>query len=164
MTHSFLLNPQPKYPMFFTFSTTFFHSSTKFTYETETDHSLPFLDVQVTRSSERHTFETTIYMKPVFTGLTTQWNSFVPMSYKKASIDSMTRRALSICSTYPSWSAEFDDRRRIGQADNYPLSFINAHIGIGLNKYPTKKDDTNSPSPLATTTATTTSELKKKSM
>jgi hypothetical protein len=38
-----------------------FHPSIKFTYAVETDQSLPFLDVKVTRSSERQTFETTIY-------------------------------------------------------------------------------------------------------
>jgi hypothetical protein len=37
-----------------------FHPSIKFTYEVETDQFLPFLDVRVTRSSERQTFETAI--------------------------------------------------------------------------------------------------------
>jgi hypothetical protein len=38
-----------------------FHPSTKLTCAVETDQSLAFLDVKVTRSSERQTFETTIY-------------------------------------------------------------------------------------------------------
>jgi hypothetical protein len=60
-----------------------FQLSIKFTSEVETDPSLPFLDVKVTRLSERQTFETSIYRKPTFTGLLTKWNAFVPMGYKE---------------------------------------------------------------------------------
>ena len=125
-----------------------FHPSIKFTYEVEANRSLPFLDVRVTRSPERQTFETTIYRKPTFTGLMTKWDSFVPMNYKKASIDSMIRRALSICSTYASLVAEFDEIRRISQANDYPISFIDTHIGMGLSRYMAKKNNTPTPKPI----------------
>ena len=112
-----------------------FHPSIKFTYELEANGSLPFLDVRVTRSPERHTFETTIYRKPTFTGLMINWNSFVPLQYKKASVDSMVRRALSICSTYLSLTEEFAEIRRYGLANGYPRSFIDIHIAVGLSRY-----------------------------
>ena len=73
-----------------------FHPSIKFTYEVDANDSLRFLDVRVTCSPEGHTFEKTIYRKPTFTGLMINWNSFVPLQYKKASIDSMVRRALHL--------------------------------------------------------------------
>jgi hypothetical protein len=125
-----------------------FHPSIKFTYEVEANRSLPFLDVRVTRSPERQIFETTIYRKPTFTGLMTKWDSFVPMNYKKASIDSMIRRALSICSTYASLVAEFDEIRRVSQANDYPISFIDTHIGMGLSRYMAKKNETPTPKPI----------------
>ena len=112
-----------------------FHPSIKFTYELEANDSLPFLDVRVTRSPERHTFETTIYRKTTFTGLTINWDSFVPLQYKKASIDSMVHRALSICSTYLSLTEEFAEIRRYGLANGYLRSFIDTHIGVGLSRY-----------------------------
>jgi hypothetical protein len=56
-----------------------FHPSIKFTHENEANDSLPFLDVRVTRSTDRLTFETTIYWKPTFTGPMINWDSFVPM-------------------------------------------------------------------------------------
>ena len=62
-------------------------------------------------------------------------NSYVPLSYKKASIDSMVRRALSICSAYLSLTKEFEEVRRYGQANGYPKFFINVHIGVGLSRY-----------------------------
>jgi hypothetical protein len=82
------------------------------------------------------------------------------MSYKKAGIDSMIRRALSICSTYPSSTAEFNGIRRVGRANSYPSSFINIHIDIGLSKYLTMKAKTSSPA----TPETTTIEQQKKCM
>ena len=124
-----------------------FHPSIQFTYEVEASRSLPFLDVRVTRSPERQTFETTIYRKPTFTGLMTKWNSFVPLNYKKASVDSMIRRALAICSTYASLVAEFDEIRRICQANDYPTSYVDTHIGIGLSRYMAKQNGTPSSTP-----------------
>ena len=50
-----------------------FHPSIKFTHENEAKDFLPFLDVRVTRSPDRRTFETTIYRKPTFTGLMIKW-------------------------------------------------------------------------------------------
>ena len=52
----------------------------------------------------------------------------------------MIRRAISICSNYSALSIEFDEIRRIGQANKYPRSFIDVHIGIGLSKYLAKNE------------------------
>ena len=63
------------------------------------------------------------------------WNSFVPFQQKKASIDSIARRALSICSIYLSLTEEFAEIRRYGLANGHPRSFIDIHIGVGLGRY-----------------------------
>ena len=54
--------------------------SLRFTYEKESNHSLPFLDVLV----ERHDLEflTLVYRKPTFTGQYLHWNSFSPRNGK----------------------------------------------------------------------------------
>jgi hypothetical protein len=83
----------------------------------------------------------------MFIGLMARWDSYVPMNYKTASIDRMIRQALSICSTYPSLVTEFDEIRRIGQANDCPASFIDTHIGIGLSQYMAKQNDAPSPTP-----------------
>ena len=67
------------------------------------------------------------------------WNSFVPLQYKKASIDSMVRRAISICSTYELLLVELKQIRRYGLANGYPRSFIDTHIGVGLSRYMQKQ-------------------------
>ncbi|CAF1508570.1 unnamed protein product [Adineta steineri] len=112
-----------------------FHPSITFTKAPEIDGSLPFLDVRVTRPLVGEKFETTIYRKPTFTGLLTKWSSFVPIQYKKSCIISMVQRALAVCSSYTLLSVEFDDIRKLGLQNGYSLSFIEARIGIALDKY-----------------------------
>ncbi|CAF3625928.1 unnamed protein product [Rotaria socialis] len=112
-----------------------FHPSISFTHEVERDGSLSFLDVCVTRSLTSQKLDTTIYRKPTYTGLLIKWDSFVPLSYKKACIVSMVQRALAVCSTYALLSQEFQTIREIGQKNDYPSSFIDTRIGIGLGNY-----------------------------
>ncbi|CAF2900990.1 unnamed protein product [Rotaria sp. Silwood2] len=115
-----------------------FHSSIQFTRKIEDSDKLEFLDVQVIRSLEKQCFETTIYRKPTFTGLLTNWNSYVPIHYKKAGIVSMINCALNICSTYKLLEDEFNEIRRFGLDNDYPLSFINTMIGIKLSHHRNK--------------------------
>ncbi|CAF3266778.1 unnamed protein product [Rotaria sp. Silwood2] len=63
-----------------------FHPSITFIHQLETNGSLPFLDVWVTRTPETKKFQTAVYRKKTFTGLMIKWNSFVPGSYKKGSV------------------------------------------------------------------------------
>ncbi|CAF4267577.1 unnamed protein product [Rotaria sp. Silwood2] len=115
-----------------------FHPSIKFTRKIEDNDKLEFLDVQ-----------------PTFTGVLTNWNSDVPIQYKTASIVSMVNPALNICSTYKLLEHEFNEIRRFGLLNNYPLSFIDTIIGIKLsqhrNKTITKLATTTSSSSLSTT-------------
>ncbi|CAF4942844.1 unnamed protein product, partial [Rotaria socialis] len=117
----------------------FFHPPMKFTYKVEKDNELEFLEVKVIRIPERHTLETTIYRKPTFTGLITNWNSYVPIEYKKSSITSMTDRALRICSTYQLLSTEFNEIRKIAKLNDYPTSMVDTLIGIKFSKYRNKQ-------------------------
>ena len=112
-----------------------FHSSIKFTFEVKDSGSLPFLDVRVARSTSSDVFTKTIYRKPTFTGLMSNRHSFVPFSYKKASVVSMIQRALSVCSTYSLLDIELDDIRYYCSLSGYPWHFVNTLIGIGLTKY-----------------------------
>ncbi|CAF4064415.1 unnamed protein product, partial [Rotaria sp. Silwood1] len=117
------------------------HPSIKFTHKVESDDKLEFIDVQVIRSSEQQCIETTIYRKPKFTGLITNWNYYVPIQYKKARIVSMVNRALIICSPYALLGMEFNEIRRIGLKNDYPLSFIDNLNGIKLSQYRRKMNE-----------------------
>ena len=72
------------------------HPALCFTVEFESDNRLPFMDVLVQRHGDE--FLRSIYRKPTFTGLYTQWDSFAPSSQKIALVRSLTSRAVRICS------------------------------------------------------------------
>ena len=54
------------------------HPNISFTSELEKDGKLPFLDVDITRSKGK--FSTSVYRKPTFTGLFTNFHSFIPLA------------------------------------------------------------------------------------
>jgi hypothetical protein len=133
-----------------------FQPSIKFTHEPEKDNTIVFLDVQVIRTlvknkcetiyqneqqAQTFIFDTTIHRKETFTGLITNWHSFVPFSYKKSSVVSMIQRALSICSTYSLLDQELTKIRSVCQQNGYPLGFVDTRIGIGLTKYLNKHNN-----------------------
>ena len=72
------------------------HPSLTFTMDDDVDNQLPFLDVLVERRS--FAFITSIYRKPMFTGLDFTWDAFAPESRKVKLIKCLTFRALKICS------------------------------------------------------------------
>ena len=57
------------------------HHNIKITYEIEKDHCLLFLDVNIMFSDG--VLSISFYWKPTFTGLFTNFDSFIPISYKK---------------------------------------------------------------------------------
>ena len=57
------------------------HSNVQFTHELENNGSLSLLDINVTRTNGR--FSTSVFHKPTSTGLFTNFNSFIPMTYRK---------------------------------------------------------------------------------
>ena len=57
------------------------HSNVQFTHELENNGSLSLLDINVTRTNGR--FSTFVFHKLTSTGLFTNFNSFIPMTYRK---------------------------------------------------------------------------------
>ena len=72
------------------------HTSLKFTFETEVEGRLPFLDVLVHKT--QRCFQTSVYRKPTFSGLYMNWESFYPRSRKTNLVKTLVHRAVRICS------------------------------------------------------------------
>ena len=64
------------------------HPSLKFNNEIETNNSLPFLNVLITKSNDK--FIASVYRKPTFTGQYIHWNSFGSKQRKTNLIDTLT--------------------------------------------------------------------------
>ena len=109
-----------------------FHPSLKFTNEIETNNSLPFLDVLVTKSDNK--FITSVYRKPTFIGQYIYWNSFGPKQRKTNLIDTLTHRALKICSK-STLKHELENIRSILVKNGYPEFLIDSRISKKLLRF-----------------------------
>ena len=108
------------------------HRNIEFSSEVENDNKLPFLDIEITRTENG--FQTSVYRKPTFTGLSTKFTSFIPIQYKRNLVSTLIYRAFNICSTYLTFHTEVVYLRKLLFNNGFPYSFIDTHIGKTLNK------------------------------
>ena len=108
------------------------HRNIKFTYETENNNSISFLDVKVERSNDG--FVTSVYRKPTFSGQGTSYFSFCSFLFKVNAIKTLIHRAFKISSNYFKMNEEFDFLLRYFRNNGYPSFLIHSHIKNFLNK------------------------------
>ena len=101
------------------------HSALKFTFETEENDQLPFLDVVVEKSNEG--FLTSVFRKPTFTGQYFRWDSFGPTKRKTNLIETLVHRALIICSK-TKMRHELENISSILRNNGYPESINQSTI------------------------------------
>ena len=80
------------------------HANIKFTSEKEINGSFRFLDVLVSRNKEG--FTTTVYHKPTFSGVYSNFNSFIANEYKQGLILTLLFRIFSIVSDFSKFHEE----------------------------------------------------------
>ena len=99
-----------------------FHSSIKFTYETESGNKLSFLDVKLIRAGDN--IETCVFRKPTNMDIYIHWNSFAPFQWKYSTLKSLIYCAYIVCS----------DNQHLEFELNYlkKCSITLIHIRIGL--------------------------------
>ena len=119
------------------------HPNIKFTYEIEKDHCLPFLDVNIMFSNG--IFSTSVYRKPTFTGLFTNFDSFIPISYKRGLINTLLFRYFNISSSYAIFHAEVEKFKKIMNLNGYPEKFFDRIVRSFLNKIFEKPSSTSEP-------------------
>ena len=91
----------------------------QFTYETESNNMLPFLDVLVIRKN--NDIETTVYRKPNSNNVYLNWNSFSPKSWKRRTLRTVIKRAYVICLTTGLLQKELDHISFVFRKyDNFP--------------------------------------------
>ena len=70
----------------------------KFTCEEEINNNISFLDISITRINNK--LITSLYRKKTFSGVYMNYNSFLPVKYKKVLIHTLLFRAYNICVDY----------------------------------------------------------------
>ena len=74
------------------------HTNISFTSKLEKDGKLPFLDVRIFRSNGK--FPTSVYRKPTFTGLFTNFHSLILPAYKRCLVTCFLHQIFNLCSSY----------------------------------------------------------------
>ena len=77
---------------------------------------------------------TTLFRKETFSGLLMQYDSFVPMSYKKSLINGLIHRDWKICSSEELFQTELTNIKHLLLSNGYPSKLINRQIKLFLHK------------------------------
>ena len=70
------------------------HKNIKFSFETEKDNSFSFLDIKIYREKDK--FTTSVFRKGTFTGVYTNFSSFVALKYKFGLVHTLLHRSFTI--------------------------------------------------------------------
>ena len=106
------------------------HTCINFTCEIEADKTLPFLDIKIQRSNG--SFVTSVYRKPTFTGLFTNFESFIPLVFKKGLIYTLMFRYFKLSSSYDIFHAELEKLKTLLKQNGYPHRFLDHCFPIFL--------------------------------
>ena len=82
------------------------HPNIKFSIEKEEDGRLPFSDINIFRENDK--FATNVYRKKTFSGVYTNFKSFIPETYKIGLIKSLLFQCFSLCSDFIKFDHEID--------------------------------------------------------
>ena len=108
------------------------HWNIKFTVEHEENNSLSFVNIKTLRDSEK--LHTSVYSKPAFTGVLTNFESFLPILYKYNFVSTLSHRDCMICFSYRTLHFEILKLKQIFRSNGYPENFVDRCIKMYLAK------------------------------
>ena len=111
-----------------------FHEDIKFTYETEIDGKIPFLDVNVKRKDDG-TFDTEVYRKKTDSNIYINWSAYASRTWKIGTLKGLFRRAFMVCSTKAAQLKEIQFLKNVFTKTNgYPSRVVNDALHQVRNK------------------------------
>ena len=112
------------------------HPNINFSLEKETEGRLSFLDVNIFR--EKGKFVTSVYRRKTFSGVYTNFDGFIPETYKTGLIKSLFR-CFNLCSDFVKFHHEIDILKGILYKNSYPRDFVDKCIKEFLDRVLTRK-------------------------
>ena len=109
----------------------------KFISEMENENSISFLDIKITKDNNK--FMTSVYRKPTFIRVFTNFGSFIPKSHRYNLLFTLLHRAFKLCSNFEHFHQELDKRKAISEHKGYPKRFVDFCIKKYLDKVFIKK-------------------------
>ena len=114
----FLLFNKPEHEQFFLEFVNKEHKNMKFSTEIEINGSLSFLDVKIFRENDK--FVTSVFRKETFSGVYTNFISFIPLEYKFGLVHALLNRCFKLSSDFLKFHHEVDKLRKILSENAYP--------------------------------------------
>ena len=108
------------------------HPNIRFTFELENNNTLPFLDVTVFRDADK--FSSSVHRKDTFSGVYTNFKSFMPETYKRGLVSTLLYRGFMICSSFQSLHEEIEKLKMIFSKNGYPSKLVDKCIFKFFNK------------------------------
>ena len=102
------------------------HKNIKFTFETEDSNNFSILDVKITRNNKW--FIISIFRKATFSGVCSNYDSFILNTYKIGLVHTLPFRFFKICPSMETFHIEVEHLRRIFKCSNYPVNIIDQCI------------------------------------
>ena len=108
------------------------HPNIQFTCKEESSNKVSFLDVSITRMNNK--LVRLLYRKKIFSGVYVNYNSFLPLKYKKGLVYTLILRAFNICANYNTLHNEVQYLKSIWQKKLFPIFFNDSCIRRFLDK------------------------------
>ena len=108
------------------------HTNIRITCEIEKDRSLAFLDINVYRGNNK--FETSVHCKSTFSGVYTNYRSFIATECKTSLITTLLYRSFTIVSDYHNLHEETVKLKSVLRQNGYPTQFLDKIISKFLDK------------------------------
>ena len=113
------------------------HKNISFSFETEKDEQMTFLDVNV--FGENGKFVSNVYRKETFTGVYTNFSSFIPSEHKFGLVYTLLHRCFCLDSDMSKFHFEIEKLKEILLSNGYSNKFIDKSISKFMNKLYIKK-------------------------
>ena len=108
------------------------HRNIKCTFETEDSNNFSFLDAKITWQNKP--FATSIFRKATFSGVFTNYNSFLSDTDKIGLVHTLLVRFFKICSSMENFHIEVELLRSILKCNNSPVNTIDQCIKTFFDK------------------------------
>ena len=107
------------------------HKNIKFSLETERDNSFSFLDVKICREKDK--FTTNVLRKDTFSGIYTNFSSFVALEHKFGLVYTLLHRSFAVGSDFSKFYFEVETLKKTFHKNAYPTKFVNKCISKFIN-------------------------------
>ena len=99
------------------------HPNIEFTSDIEKDGILNFMDIRIERNNDG-SFTTSVFRKETFTGLATNYLSFVPNIFKLNAVNTLIHRAYKLCSSTALFNSEINFLMDYFMGNRYPKKIV----------------------------------------